>query len=72
MTPSQVVAEHPHLTMAQIHAALAYYWTHRDEIHREIEESERIANGLISKSGPSKFRERRADEDAANDSLPLG
>jgi uncharacterized protein (DUF433 family) len=33
MTPTQVVAEYPQLTMAQVHAALAYYWSHQDEIH---------------------------------------
>jgi uncharacterized protein (DUF433 family) len=33
MTPPQVVAEYTHLTMAQVHAALAYYWANRDEIH---------------------------------------
>jgi uncharacterized protein (DUF433 family) len=26
MTPAAVVREHPHLNLAQIHAALAYYW----------------------------------------------
>jgi uncharacterized protein (DUF433 family) len=37
MTPAQVVAEHPHLTMAQVHAALAYYWSHPEEIQQDIE-----------------------------------
>ena len=32
MTPAQVVAEYPHLTMAQVHAALAYYHDHSEEI----------------------------------------
>src|SRR5487761_1500234 len=36
MTLAQVVAEYPHLTMAQVHAALAYYWSHREEIHQAI------------------------------------
>src|SRR5690348_11792170 len=31
MTPAQVVAEHPHLTMAQVYAALAYYWSYPEE-----------------------------------------
>jgi uncharacterized protein (DUF433 family) len=29
-------AEHPHLSLAQIHAALSYYYDHRDEIDAEI------------------------------------
>jgi uncharacterized protein (DUF433 family) len=29
--------QYPHLTMAEIHAALGYYFDHTDEIGREIE-----------------------------------
>jgi uncharacterized protein (DUF433 family) len=32
MTPAQVVADYPHLTMAHLDAALAYYWSHQGEI----------------------------------------
>src|SRR2546421_2986525 len=32
MTPAQVVAEDPHLTLAGVDAALAYYWSHLDEM----------------------------------------
>lgn len=41
-TPAQVVSEHPHLSMAQVHAALAYYWSHRDEIHQDIENEDKL------------------------------
>src|SRR3974390_3481423 len=46
MTPAQVVAEYPHLTMAQVHAALAYYWSHRDEIHQDLENEEKLVAEL--------------------------
>jgi uncharacterized protein (DUF433 family) len=42
MTPPQVVAEYPQLTMAQVHAALAYYWSHCDEIYQDIENEEKL------------------------------
>ena len=29
--------EHPHLSLAQIHAALSYYWAHQSEFDAEIE-----------------------------------
>src|SRR5713226_4964804 len=53
MTPAQVVAEYPHLTRAQVHAALAYYWSHRDEIHQDIENEEKLVAELKAKGGPS-------------------
>src|SRR5947209_5368203 len=49
MTPAQVVAEYPHLTMAQVHMALAYYWSHRDEIHQDIETETKMDADLKDK-----------------------
>lgn len=53
MTPSEVVAEHPHITKAQVYAALAYYWSHPDEIQKDIENEEKLAAELKSRMGPS-------------------
>lgn len=39
MTPNQVVQAHSHLTLAQVHAALAYYYDHQERIHREWQEA---------------------------------
>jgi len=72
MSPAQVVAEYPHLTMAQVHAALAYYWSHREEIHQDIENEEKLVAELRVKAGPSRIQERLAEPDAADDSLPPG
>ena len=72
MTPAQVVAEFPHLTRAQVHAALAYYWSHRDEIHQDIENEEKLVAELKAKSGPSKLQESLTDEIGKDDSLPSG
>ena len=38
-TPEELVAKFPHLTLAQIHDALSYYYDNRAEIDREIEEN---------------------------------
>ena len=50
--------QHPHLSMAQIHAALAYYYENQDkldeEIRRDLEEVDQIA----SKLEPSSLRTR--------------
>jgi uncharacterized protein (DUF433 family) len=72
MTPAQVVVEYPHLTMAQVHAALAYYWSHQEEIHRDIENEEKLAAELKAQAGPSRIEERLAEQHAADDPLPPG
>jgi uncharacterized protein (DUF433 family) len=36
--------QHPHLSLGQIHSALAYYWDHKEAIDREIvRRQERVA-----------------------------
>jgi hypothetical protein len=36
MTPDQIVSEVPSLTLADVHAALAYYFDHMEEIREEM------------------------------------
>jgi uncharacterized protein (DUF433 family) len=38
MSADEIIHHHPSITLADVHAALAYYWDHRDEIERAIEE----------------------------------
>lgn len=42
-SPEEIHFQHPDLSMAQIHAALAYYWDHREEIDADIERRGRLA-----------------------------
>jgi uncharacterized protein (DUF433 family) len=41
-TPAQIHEAFPSVTLAQIHAALAYYLDHRDEIQAEIAEDDKF------------------------------
>jgi uncharacterized protein (DUF433 family) len=70
MTPAQVVKEYPHLSMAQVYAALAYYWSHQDEIQRDITEGEELVARMKAMPGPSKLKERLAEQNAKDHSLP--
>lgn len=36
MTPEEIALEYPHLTLAQVHAALTYYHANRQEIEADI------------------------------------
>jgi uncharacterized protein (DUF433 family) len=37
-SPAEIVANHPGITLADVHAALAYYHDHRDRIQRDLQE----------------------------------
>jgi len=41
-SPDEIVQAYPHLSLAQVHAALAYYYSHRDEIDQEIRSSDEL------------------------------
>jgi uncharacterized protein (DUF433 family) len=36
MSPAEIVSEYPHLTLAGIYAALAYYHDYREEVNADI------------------------------------
>lgn len=40
MTPEEITLEYPHLTLAQVHAALAYYRVNREEIEGDLARGE--------------------------------
>ncbi len=45
-TPEEVLIAHPHLTLAQIHAALAYYFDHRAEVDGSLQEADQLESDL--------------------------
>ena len=46
MSPDEIVAAYPHLTLADVHAALAFYFDNREEIDRQIREDEEFADAV--------------------------
>lgn len=52
----EIAAEY-NLTLAEVHAALAYYFDHRDEIDRSIQEGQSFAEALRQRT-PSKVRQK--------------
>lgn len=44
MAPEEIALEYPHINLAQVHAALAYYHANRDEIEADISGDETAAD----------------------------
>ena|SRR5579862_9474012 len=59
MTADEIVEAHPHLTLADVHAALAYYFDHLEQIRADWREGERLVEEM-KKSFPPGSRPRRA------------
>ena len=46
MSPSEIVEQYPTISLADVHAALAYYWDHREEIERAIADERAYAEEM--------------------------
>jgi uncharacterized protein (DUF433 family) len=50
--------QHPHLTLGQIHSALAYYWDHKAELDEDIERRLQIVDQLQQTKSSTSLAER--------------
>lgn len=58
-SPDDILAGYPHLSLADIYAALAYYHDHREIIDHQIKESDDFINDMMKRQ---KAAERTALE----------
>lgn len=64
LTPEQIAREFPQLTLGQVHAALAYFFDHREEIIAEMKSDSVFAETLRTQLS----KPQSASTDAARDS----
>ena len=57
-SPEEIHFQHPHLSMAQIHAALAYYYENQEKIDEEIRRDLEEVDQLRSQSESSALRSK--------------
>jgi hypothetical protein len=59
--PEDVVRHYPYLTLAEVHAAMAYYHDHRDEIQAEIQgELDQLENSADANSRSAIWQNLKA------------
>jgi uncharacterized protein (DUF433 family) len=51
LSAEEICYQLPHLTMGQVHSALAYYWDHQKEIDRDIRRREEYAERMRREMG---------------------
>lgn len=57
-SPEEMHFQYPHLSLAQIHAALAYYYDHQLEMDAEIQRRWFAVNEMAAKEAASPLRQR--------------
>jgi uncharacterized protein (DUF433 family) len=59
-SPEELSFQFPHLSMGQIHAALAYYWDNRERLDEDIEQRSSVATALRTEAERAPVGERLA------------
>jgi uncharacterized protein (DUF433 family) len=57
-SPEEIYSQYPHLSMGQIHAALAYYYDHQTELDEEIQRRWKQANKISKSISDDSLREK--------------
>ena len=59
MTPAEIVADSPQLSVADVYAALTHYHDHREQIERQAMEDEEVVAKLQTGQGPTRYTQLR-------------
>ena len=70
MTAEEIAATYPTISLPAIHAALAYYHSHRTEIDADIDRDERFIQEMHARSGPSKLQTKLDELHAKDNQVP--
>jgi uncharacterized protein (DUF433 family) len=62
LTPEEIYADHPHLSLAQVYAALTYYYDHQEELDAQMTQSDAEHEDLRATVGESPFIARMRSE----------
>jgi uncharacterized protein (DUF433 family) len=57
-SPEELAYQHPHLTLGQVHSALAYYWDHQEEIEADLQRREALVEEIRREVGPHPLVEK--------------
>jgi len=73
-SPDAIVGALPQLSLGQVHAALSYFYDHRDEVLREYERDKRFAEEMEDRFSPTEFSRFRdqvlSGKDGVDNPLP--
>ena len=65
LSAPEIVEYYPHLTIAGIYAALAYFWDHESVIREEMRQAAEFVAAMRAQAGPSKldaYRQANSDD----------
>jgi uncharacterized protein (DUF433 family) len=70
LSADEIVDGYPHLTLAQVHAALSYDFDHRDAIHAEIRQDGEFVARMRAETGPGPLERKLQGAECGEDPIP--
>ncbi len=68
-TPDDIVADFPELTLADVHAALAFFWDNQETIREQMRADEDFVQQLRGVTGPGPLERKLSGTDGQSDSV---
>jgi uncharacterized protein (DUF433 family) len=69
MTPDEIVAAYPAITLADVHAAMAYYWDNKDAIDQQMKKADDFVDQMRAATGPGPLERKLCGMDTESDSV---
>ena len=63
-SPGEIVSYYPSLTLADVHAALSFYYDNQEALDQAAADDDRFAAELRAKLGPGPLEQKLADQAA--------
>jgi len=60
-SPDEIVAAFPHISLADVHAAMAYFWDNKEAIERQMKEADEFVEQLKAATGPGPLAKKLAN-----------
>ncbi len=57
-SPEEIHLQHPHLSLAQIHSAFAYYYENKEKLDAQIEREYQEAEALVTQASNPVLRQK--------------
>lgn len=70
LSPDDIVAQYPSISLADVHAALAYYWDHREAIDEQMRLADEHIDRLKKLTGQGPLAKKLGSMDIGRDSIP--
>ena len=67
MTPDEITAQYPELSLADVHAAMAYYWDNREAIDKQMKDADEFVDQLKAATGLGPLERRLRGMDSGSD-----